>query len=125
MTRLVHMAPDPGLRFEEDRMALQGGHPFVCHGDQRQVIPSVVRLVEGGFEVVLRDDRERREGSVSLRRRHQVFEMSSVGHGFSVDCRPLEPAQVEWMINVLLPFNDGAVEHRRGLAVSADSQRRA
>jgi hypothetical protein len=89
---------------------------FIFSGDKIAGIDSVKQLLDMGYEISLYDNRDNRNGRVSIRKQKGIYQIKRGGHGFSVDWRSADIKQILWTIKTLYIFNDGTEKESHGIA---------
>ncbi len=81
---------------------------FIVIKEEKEVaIESIMNLIDAGNIITLCDNRDRREGSVSIKKVNDVYLQSGGGHGFSTNWKTSDEKNIKWLIKVTVPFNTG------------------
>ena len=75
--------------------------------DKEKAIETLINYIDSGYVLTLNDDRDKREGAISIKKDKGVYLKSGGGHGFSVDWEAVTINDVSWLIKVTAPFNNG------------------
>jgi hypothetical protein len=102
-----------GLRvISENYTRKKGVIEFVILEQEKdRAIDTLTSLVDTGSTITLYDNRDKREGSISIKKENEIYLQSGGGHGFSVDWRAVDIKDVSWLIKVTAPFNYGESEY--------------
>ena len=68
---------------------------------------SLLNWINSGSEITLIDNRNNREGSISLKKINEEYLKSSGGHGFYRDWKVVTLEDVIWLIKSTAQFNTG------------------
>ncbi len=77
-------------------------------------IKTLINCIDAGQIIDLNDNRNKREGLISLKRENGVYLQSGGGHGFSIDWKPVNIEDVILLIKVTAPFNYSVKEGNYG-----------
>lgn len=70
-------------------------------------IETLIKWLDTGSIITLLDNRDKREGSISLKNENNTYFYSRGGHGFSMDWEAVDIEHIAWLIKATAPFNSG------------------
>lgn len=92
-----------------------GGIEFAIIKDERsKAIESLIHCIDSGSIVTLVDNRNKREGQISIKKENSIYYVKSGGHGFSIDWTAVNLEDIRWRIKVTAQFNFGDVQGNKG-----------
>ena len=75
--------------------------------EKTTAIETLINCIDAGNIINLNDNRDKREGSINLKKENDVYLQSGGGHGFSIDWKPANLEEITWLIKITAPFNFG------------------
>ena len=82
--------------------------------EKNSAIETLVKCIDAGNTITLLDNRDKREGSISLKKENGNYLKSGGGHGFSEEWNIINIKDIKWLIKVTAPFNYGDNEGNYG-----------
>ncbi len=77
----------------------------ILEEEKTKAIETLVSCIDSGSIVTLADNRNKREGAISIKKENDLYFKSGGGHGFSIDWTTVTLKDACWLINVTAPFN--------------------
>jgi hypothetical protein len=82
--------------------------------EKSKAIESLIRCIDSGCIVTLVDNRNRREGEISIKKENCIYYVAGGGHGFSFDWTEVCLEDIKWRIKITAQFNFGQFEGNWG-----------
>ena len=87
----------------------------ILEKEKANAIETLLNCIDSGDIITLNDNRDKREGVISIKKDNGVYLKSGGGHGFSVDWEVVNKNDILWLIKVTAPFNYGENEGSYGV----------
>ncbi len=82
-----------------------------------QAIDSILTFIENGRIVTLNDNRDKREGAISIKKVDNQYWKSGGGHGFHDDWKTYDEKMIRLFIKITVPFNNGVDKNSVATAI--------